>query len=344
MIHRNHRHFSADNSNNRIGSGQELSIIVQGECGSSTRQALASLRTVFPDAEIILSTWKGSNVDGLDADLIVFCDDPGSTYADEVAGIRNNLNRQIVSTRCALPFASRPFTLKTRSDLLFHSADFTRYFGMYDDVPSPIFKGRLLICNYYTRNPGASGLCFHPSDWMLYGYTEDVRKYYNSVSLMEEDEANWFRTRKKKKVMYTNFLCRYTPEQHIFLHAFTNEKPAGLECYYSYNKQLRRQTEKAFAERFVILDYQKQLAITFTKYNPNRYKERFTLISHWQWRALYFHYCTGGHDFMWGIYCVQRNFLRLYTYARIVAIQVLDCLNLKAPLKRFLSDIKNTKV
>ncbi|MFN3393310.1 MAG: WavE lipopolysaccharide synthesis family protein, partial [Candidatus Thermochlorobacter sp.] len=96
----------------------DISIVVQGPIVSNkdfypngwTNEALRRMRIHFPGAEIILSTWKGSNVDGLDYDVVVFNDDPGSAMS------RNrpyNVNRQIVSTKNGLAKASRKYALKT---------------------------------------------------------------------------------------------------------------------------------------------------------------------------------------------------------------------------------------
>lgn len=317
--------------------GTDISIIVQGACGPMLYKSLASLREAFPGAEIILSTWKESDVSSIEADRIVLCDDPGFSWADEVAGVPNNVNRQLVSTQNALPYVTRPYTLKTRSDILFHSASLLQYFGKYDRVPSPYFYNRLLICNYYTRNPGVFGTCFHPSDWILFGRTEDVRRYYANLPVMTQEELEWFRNHHKDSVMFTNYICRFTPEQHIFSHVLPKDQTIDFTCYYSYSDSLKQRTEQAFADCFVVLDYQKQLNITFPKYNPNRYLEKHTLISHWKWRALYRHYSQKNFSFLWSAYCMQNMLLCTVSHVRILCIKILAKLNLKEPIKRFLS-------
>ena len=64
----------------------DISVVVQGAiAGPSkdgkaypTRDCLLSIRRRLPGAEIILSTWKGSDVTGLDYDQLVLNDDPGA--------------------------------------------------------------------------------------------------------------------------------------------------------------------------------------------------------------------------------------------------------------------------
>ena len=93
---------------------KDISVVVQGPIHTQdnlTKRVLESVRTHLPDAELILSTWKGSNVDGLDCDVLLLNDDPGAING------RNNVNRQIVSTRNGLQKATRTYAVKLRTDM-----------------------------------------------------------------------------------------------------------------------------------------------------------------------------------------------------------------------------------
>src|SRR6266851_1380389 len=68
---------------------RDLSVVVQGpvvggrrdpEERQLTRRCLASIRSCLPDAQIILSTWRGSDLAGLPFDVLVENDDPGPIY------------------------------------------------------------------------------------------------------------------------------------------------------------------------------------------------------------------------------------------------------------------------
>lgn len=113
----------------------EISVIVQGGIGKLTEESLRSLVNALPGAEIILSTWKGMDTGGLHYDKLVLSQDPGAVYCDRVAGTLNNVNRQLVSTQAGLRAATRPYILKTRTDILFENAEFLSYFQKYDSVP-----------------------------------------------------------------------------------------------------------------------------------------------------------------------------------------------------------------
>ncbi len=322
-----------------IVSPREISIVCQGAISPGiTDQCLRSLRAAFPGAQLILSTWTGSDVSELDVDKVICSPDPGTVVVDEVVGTLNNVNRQLVSTQAGLKAADRHYILKTRTDLLFRDAGFLSYFGKYDAIPSQYFRNRLLICSYYTRNPRVFRTCFHPSDWLVFGRTEDVRAYYGNIKLMTKEESVWFKTHEKQSSLFINYISRYTPEQHIFLSFLRIRQEVTCNCYYDWNRSLAEQTEQAFAECFVVLDYKRQLDLSFPKYDPNRYLEKHTLVGHWQWRALYEHYCRKGPSALWFFSRMQALFFMTVTYARKTLIRLLDGLGIKEYVKSLLQN------
>lgn len=313
-----------------------ITILVQGSVMPDTRTVMKGLRTIFPGSELILSTWEGSEVSGLDYDKLVLSPDPGGMVCDEVTGTMNNINRQLCSTKAGLRVAETPYVLKTRTDILFLDTEFLSYFGQYDAIPSRYFQNRLLICNYYTRNPRIMALCFHPSDWILFGKAEDVRNYYEDTPFMSEEEGNWFHTHEKISTFFTNYVCRYTPEQYLFLNFLNRQEEANAQTYYDSSPALLKQTEYAFAMSFVVLDYQKQLNIKFMKYNPNRYLEKHTLIFHWQWRALYEHYCVRRFSPRWWFYLAWCSSRHLLASIRTLCVKILNYIGLKEFVKKLL--------
>lgn len=317
--------------------GSEISIVVQGSIDVQfTASCLCALRTVFPDAEVILSTQDGNDVSGLPVDKVVFSPDPGAPCVNDVDKTLNNVNRQLVSTQAGIAAATRPYILKTRTDILFHNADFLKYFGQFDDAPSSYFQNRLLICNYYTRNPRVIDTCFHPSDWILFGRADDVRTYYENIPLMNQEDGEWFRTHVKTSKLFINHLSRFAPEQHIFLGFLQQHENVDCQCYYDHSEALVKQTERTFAECFVVLDYQKHLGITFQKYNPNRYAEKHTLTSHWNWKAMYSHYCLQKPSVLWIAYLCQKAMFATATRIRAAVARLLAYLGLKETVKQIL--------
>ncbi len=320
----------------------DISVVVQGGVSATTADVLRGLRTAFPNAEIVLSTWENSDLGGLDYDKVVLSPDPGAQMAYEAVGVYNNVNRQLISSAAGVNTATRSYILKTRTDIFIKSAAFLNCFGKYDGQAPYIFQNRLLICNYYTRNPRVQSVCFHPSDWLLFGRAEDVRLFYADFSLQTDEEAVWFKTRRKDSLLYENYLSRFTPEQYIFLSFLRRFQDIEIDCYYSSSPELRRLTEELYAKCFVVLDYRAELDIKFSKYDPNRYFEKYLLISHWQWHALYQRYCEDTASFRWMLYLLFSRLARFSYGLRQNTVALLDRLNLKEPLKQCLNGRKKS--
>lgn len=131
---------------------EHISVIVQGPIHpqeSLTKRVLESVRTHLPNAELILSTWKGSDVSGLDCDVLLLNDDPGAINGN------NNVNRQIVSTRNGLQKASRQYAVKLRTDTLLTGTGFLEVFDRDTERREDfkVFQHKVVIPTLYTRNP-----------------------------------------------------------------------------------------------------------------------------------------------------------------------------------------------
>lgn len=314
----------------------EIAIVVQGGILDLTVDVLKSLRNCFPGAEIILSTWECSEIAGLDYDKAVLSKDPGSELCDEKAGTYNNVNRQLVSIKAGLAQVSRKYILKVRTDIVFHGASFLEYFGKYDEKKPRYFANRLLICSFYTRNPRIFRLCFHPSDWIVFGNADDVRNYYCNTELMSREDMLFFKNHKKSMAVYVNYLSRFTPEQYIFLGFLRQHENVEIDCYYDSSKKLIKQSEKALADCFVVLDYGKQLEVEFCKYPPNRYSERYSLISFFRWKGLYEKYIRGQFSAAWISYRLNGFFLQILAGVRKLLVRFLDFLGIKEKVKKIL--------
>lgn len=318
----------------------DISIIVQGAVSNITGTVLKRLREVFPRAEIVLSTWEGTELNGLIFDKVILSKDPGAQPCDEISNVMNNVNRQIVSTAAGINAASKQFVLKTRTDIYFDDCGFLEYFGKYDDNPPYAFRNRILVCNYYTRNPRVMPLCFHPSDWILFGNASDLKTYFGGLPLQSKEDSEWFGNRSKTHTLYTNYLPRFTPEQHIFLGFLRHFFEINISCYYDTNKELILLTEEMFAKCFVVLNYNEQLKIKFLKYNPNRYMEKYSLVSHKQWIAMYEKYRKNALSVRWAMYLVRAWILRCLIVIRRICVIFLNALGIKEQIKSFLGKMK----
>ena len=223
----------------------EVSLVFQGPIlnanynpnqGHFTHECLAAARRVMPKAEIILSTWEGVNVEGLDCDELVLSKDPGFLRLD--SGWTTNVNRQIVSTRKGLAKASRPFAAKIRTDTILTGADFLKIPRVAAERLSEwsIFSERILISEKFSRNPLLSPLLHCPSDVFQFGKTNDLIQLWDSplvdaatYQLWNKDDPKPFLTPFSEKTYYTNyykiFCSRYYHEQYIWLQCCRRQHP-----------------------------------------------------------------------------------------------------------------------
>ncbi len=324
---------------------QDISVIVQGNINSHTKECLKSLKRWLPDSQIILSTWANSDVTGLEYSDVVFSKDPGGVVIDDEALVINNVNRQILSTKEGLKLAKRRYCLKTRTDITLLGNNFLSYFNFFDKYNKPLhFNNRLLISSYYTRNPRVLPLPFHVSDWVFFGNTDDVKLYFE-LELQHEDEMRWFKNNKREnRLFYTNLLTRYTPEQYICYNFTRKFLDVEFTSFYDTKRENIELTEKIIANDFVVLDYNKQFDINFNKYNPNRYFEKFTLMTHQDWKSLYQIYNENGKNKIsmfkvknkWILKCKFKYFILFF---RKIILYCLQKLGIKEWVKSILKKI-----
>lgn len=169
-------------------TGKDISFVIQGAVMSDeknnknwTRLSCESIRTLFSDAEIILSTWKGSDVSGIDYDILIENEDPGAltSYFREKNGESciNNINRQIVSSREGIKRAGRKYVMKLRSDSYLTGKEFLDFYSLYgrEDIGR---KTRIL--SFEPRNPkGLYSGQFCLCDFWFFGTKEDLLRLWD---------------------------------------------------------------------------------------------------------------------------------------------------------------------
>jgi len=244
---------------------KDISVIVQGAIDPKlTPLCLQSVRTYLPGAEIILSTWAGSTVDGLDCDTLVLNRDPGGKKCGFIHHTTNNTNRQLVSTQGGLQKASRPYCLKVRSDALLKGAGFLSYWDRFParDAEYALLEHKILVGSVYSREATCSGgtgapTPFHPSDLWLMGLTQDMRAYFSDTALMPDlDLANWA-YKYPNRVPYQSPLWRYAPEQY-YLVSFLKRHPdiaLTFEEWSDWNEENISLSQKIIYNNFVFLGF-----------------------------------------------------------------------------------------
>lgn len=159
-------------------------IVIQGPLVAGTSEAvIRSYRAQFPDADIVLSTWRDS------PPVLV---EQMSGYVDEVVlsdapahgGVQNR-NLQLVSTRRGVEAAmarGAQRILKTRTDMALLSPNLlARLDGLLEQAdPGPArrygLRNRLVVPQTFTR----AYLPYHCSDLMMYGEAEDLLRFWSA--------------------------------------------------------------------------------------------------------------------------------------------------------------------
>ena len=230
----------------------DITFLFQGVADKAfLRGSFAAVRRYFPSSRIILSTWKDTDISGLDCDEAVFCDDPGFFYYSPRPGEKpNNVNRQIVGTCAGLEKVTTPFCFRMRTDFRITGDGFLNHFDSYTDSLEgyQVFSHKLLAACYFSRNPRSRvRFPFHPSDLAFFGYTDDIRKLFD-IPLMTEEEACWD--------VGGDRYNRYTPEQHIFINALRRDgRDVPCAFYKDANPRAILETEKYFASNFIFLTF-----------------------------------------------------------------------------------------
>lgn len=246
----------------------DISIIIQGDIREESPLCLSRARAIFPEAEIIFATYEGSEIPSDFECKTLMIPDPG----DQDPATRNpkaprtNTNRQIATTQAGLAAATRPFALKLRSDVLLQSDQILRLWEKVHRADPT--HARLVVPSFFTRNPnGISGYLFHISDWVMFGETGLLRKFWARAPVSAEDLA-WFdhaRHHWSATPTARRFRARYTAEQHLSIGyaqalgfrvpQFVNETSAAL----------RQDCERFYARHFVIAAPE-ELGCTLPKY------------------------------------------------------------------------------
>lgn len=309
---------------------KDVSVVVQGAIGAggATARCLESVRRTLPTAEIILSTYAGSDTSGLEFDVLVESDDPGAIAFTRTDPTQlNNVNRQIVTTRAGLAQATRPYALKLRNDLQMGGDGLLRFFARFDAYPSEtrsrVFEERVLCCTLYARNPRrALPFAFHPSDWFFFGKTSDLQRLFDIPLAPEPETSRWFADYADRPYpdRFPNTLSRWAPEQYLWLSCLSRHAPNAIageampNHQWDISEKIVKASERSIAENFALLS-PRQAQVRFTKYRIARL-DWASVYTHGEWLRLYHEYCGDGKPVAlpadWEA-AAKRTFLRTMT-------------------------------
>lgn len=231
----------------------QISVIVQGAvAGEQTKKCLESVRQYLPQSEIILSTWQGSDVSGLEYDKLVLNNDPGSSGFRNFDKAPDNTNRQITSTFNGLKQATRKYAMKLRTDFCLSGTGFLNYFGEHNLYINKfkLFDSRILVLHPFTVYP------FAVADFFMFGKTNDLLSFWN-IPYVSPDEQVWMQhhqpiTPKKYKTSQSEL--RFFPEMYFMIQNIKKVYPDVLKLcpdYTAENRKIMKLSEKYVINNFV---------------------------------------------------------------------------------------------
>ncbi|WP_181321642.1 WavE lipopolysaccharide synthesis family protein [Pseudomonas protegens] len=244
-------------------SSEHISVVIQGPLYRALAPArgieacISSVRAHLPHAEIIVSTWAGEDLNGIDADLVVTPPDPGALV--DFNGNRHNTNRQIVSTLAGIQAASRQYILKLRSDLILTGSQIAVLGSYAATVPlaDRLLHQPITLTTLFIRNPAKVPLLFHISDLVQFGVREDMLRFWDQAPKLQHEVF----TKEPYKNPIGNYVgysaMRSTPEQCLMLGLMGKKgHNIQLKTPCDISPELVRLSEKSLAENFTVLDWE----------------------------------------------------------------------------------------
>jgi hypothetical protein len=258
-------------SKNKKVLDRKISFVIQGPIHKEkdvTKNCCKSIRKFFPESKIILSTWKGSNLDDLDIDEKIESDDPGSdVFYSNNHKIENNINRMLCSSLNGLLAANSEYSVKLRSDMYFQSSSLSNLLGTISESKSKFTKKKILIPSNMAINPDREiKLLFSPSDFFFAGLTEDLVDLY-SIPLVSDEELKYFNSYKEgyENILRIRSRAKYSSEQHLFCSFIKKKMKINFKNAFDYNKNNKSVHNEVFSNLFMMKN-NKRIGMNSYKY------------------------------------------------------------------------------
>lgn len=287
-------------------NSSNISVVVQGAIDKNiTPKCLKSIRKFLPEAEIILSTWENSDVEGLDYDFLVLNQDPKALVYNFVCDVKNNFNRQLVSTKNGIKNLNRPYCLKLRSDLIIRNNDFLNYFELFAarNNDYKIFEKKILCCAIYSREKSCRVIGtgfptpFHPSDFWMFGLTDDLKNYFCNCPMQTQNEAANWSFKYPNRLPYTSMLWRFSPEQYFCVNWVKKYYPdLQFDDWSDWNPQNIELSKNILYNNFVFLGYEESGIYSKKHFGAERIKSSIQgLITYDLFQKRYKEYCDNTY-------------------------------------------------
>ena len=251
---------------NKIKSDQ-ISFVLQGKnIKGQTAKCCKSIRKYFPESEIIFSTYENEDCGDLDCDLVEKIVDPGATLLS--GRMYNNINRILATTKAGISKASKEYCCKIRSDMCFDSDKLLFIYNNFhkrNDMIS-IFKQRLVFYQLWSRkyellnNKFKIDCPWYLSDWLCFGYTVDVARYFNSINFTKEPEFSLFFDNPENRLcgfFDANVKWRFPPEQYFCTQFFSKYFPeANMKSLQDFDDEKVQKSREVLVNNVIVAGYQ----------------------------------------------------------------------------------------
>lgn len=292
----------------------EITVILQGPIVPQiTSNAIEAAKRVLPGAFIFVSTWKNENLSDISCDKIIANTPPPSIIVHN--NCINNTNRLIFGTQQALSDVRTKYTLKLRTDIILQDSSFLQYWDVYNQRKKQFQVFRHRVLNYYLFAPQFNyrqGMkiptLFHPSDWMFFGLTSDIKRLFNIPLQPDPSYSLWWAQNVKPTQQidcWPEAVFRYAPEQYLFYQAIHKRFPSiTFNSYLDITRKKEELSRFIMVNNFVILDY-RQWHIKLPKYQHLIGTLPFGQTSHVHWQIDYKKYCAPSFKISWKNTCFK---------------------------------------
>ena len=170
--------------------GEKIGIIIQGNIGKNfnfLKETLKIYEKIFPKTLIIVSTWKSEDQKKI---LNLQKENIKILFNEEPTGPSpGNIDHQIISTFNGLTLAKKlgvEFCLKQRTDCRINKSNaFSYLISLIKHFPveknKPKLKGRIISTSLNTTKYRL----FNLSDFLLFGYVDDLLIYFDKTSYLD---------------------------------------------------------------------------------------------------------------------------------------------------------------
>jgi hypothetical protein len=244
-------------------ANDDITIVMQGGLSGDwdVRYSARYLREVMPGVKIILATQKtaAKNLeDETDFDAVVLTPDPGVLPPVKLVGGPHNVNRQIISSAAGLAAVTTPYAMKLRTDSYLSSRKAVDLWSRWGEAnPGPRKKGqaRILIMSLFSLNPHYDErLCYHLSDFMQFGRTEDLQAFWSGPQMDLGTNTHYERNPYAAHSLprEREFRSLYATEQWLTLGYLFGKGPYPIAYHNDINDQVIEEFEDYLADNFVV--------------------------------------------------------------------------------------------